>query len=148
MAHRKSDEYEINSKDIIQIFKKDLGLESIEGKQKLEGDVENWEIDAKGILEEGGGTIVIECKRWKNRIPKPMVANLAYSIKDVNAQGGILVSPLDMQSGAKNIAEAENINHIKITPESDVNNFDIEIFGKSKGGRSLGASINAVEDEK
>ena len=42
-----------------------LGLESVEGKQKLVGKSGmKWEIDGKGVKTEDGAIVVIECRRY------------------------------------------------------------------------------------
>ena len=68
-------------------------------------------IDAEGF-------VVVECKRHKTRLPKRKLTHLAYSILDTKGAGGIIVTPLDLQAGAKKIAAAENIVPVKLDPES------------------------------
>lgn len=43
-------------------FKKEFGLSNVEGKQKIPGHRSgtNWEIDAKGINENGEGFVIID----------------------------------------------------------------------------------------
>jgi len=43
---------------------------------------------------------------------------LAYRIIDTGASGAILVSPLGFQSGARKVAEAENIQEFFMGPDS------------------------------
>jgi uncharacterized protein RhaS with RHS repeats len=37
---------------------------------------------------------------------------------DTGADGGIIVSPLDLQEGAKKVANAENVKHVTLDPDS------------------------------
>ena len=54
------------------------------------------------------GFLVIECRRYpKSRLPQKDAGELAFVIEDLGASGGILVSPLGFQKGAKKIAEAK-----------------------------------------
>ncbi|MEO6224498.1 MAG: restriction endonuclease, partial [Sphingomicrobium sp.] len=77
-----------------------------------------WEIDAKGIQEANGATIVIECRRYKNALNQEALAAVAYRIHDVGAAGGITVSPMPLQKGAAKVSAANNIQHVRLTPES------------------------------
>ena len=59
-------EYEKLAQFLLNKFAGDLGLERVEGKQKIPGaSGAAWEIDAKGITENGEGIIVVEgMKPW------------------------------------------------------------------------------------
>src|SRR5262249_920848 len=86
-----------------------LSLERVEGKQKLIGESgTEWEIDGKGVRGVDGAIVVVECKRYpKSRVNQGTVATLAYSIRDVGASGGFLVTPIGVQRGGELIAKAE-----------------------------------------
>src|ERR1700744_698027 len=73
-----------------------LGLERVEGKQKLVGKSGmNWEVEGKGIKTDGGAIVVIECRRYTTSKLKPeAIGGLAYRIADVGAAGGIVVTPI------------------------------------------------------
>jgi hypothetical protein len=51
---------------------------------------------------------------------------LAYRIIDAGAEGGIIVSPLDLQAGAKKIASAEGIIQITLHEDSTPTEFAIQ----------------------
>lgn len=55
---------------------------------------------------------------------------LAYRISDTGAVGGIIVSPLPLQDGAKKVAEATNIVHVLLDPDSTPEDFAMSFFDK------------------
>jgi hypothetical protein len=83
-----------------------LGLERVEGKQKLVGDSEmEWTIDGKGVKTDDGGIIVIESRRLTTSRVKPgAMGELAYRVRDLGAAGGIIVTVLGVQDGGVKIA--------------------------------------------
>jgi len=110
-----------------------FGLVSVEGKQHILGNQTGtkWEIDAKGIKEDNTGFMVIECRRHTtSRQNQENLAALAYKITDVGAEGGIIVSPLDLQSGAKKVASANNITHVQLDENSTIQNYFMKFFNE------------------
>lgn len=98
-----------------------LGLERIEGKQYIPGRKSGtkWEIDAKGISNSGTGFVVIEIRRYtSSRLSQEAVAAIAYRIEDTGANGGIVVSPLPLQSGAQKVADAAGIVAVQLNENS------------------------------
>lgn len=117
----KWESYEEVAVYLLNQFAIHFGLERVESKQKIVGLRSGtvWEIDAKGVREGNTGFILIECRRHTtSRQRQEDVAALAYRIQDTGAEGGIIVSPLDLQKGAKKIASAENIVHVQLPPDS------------------------------
>ncbi len=113
--------YEEVAEYLINQFASEFGLIAVEGKQKITGSMSgtDWEIDAKGIKENNEGFVVIECRRFTNsRQNQERVAGLAYRILDLGAAGGLIVTPLGLQSGAKKIAKAQGIAEVTLTPGS------------------------------
>ena len=85
----------------------EFGLDLVEGKQSVKGlrSGTNWEIDAKGIIENGRKFIVVECRQNKSSKQKQKdLGALAYVINDTGAEGGIVVSHLGLQEGAHKVA--------------------------------------------
>lgn len=84
----------------------ELGLERVEGKQTLVGDVgTSWEVDGKGVKLGDEGIVLIECKRYpKRRVDQATVGGFAFRIQYLGASGGILVNPLGTQEGGRIIA--------------------------------------------
>ena len=96
--------YEQVAEYLLNHLRKELNLEKVEGKQKLVGidSGTEWEVDAKGILEDNEGIVIIECRRHTTRaLSQESMAGLAYRIKDTRAKKGIIVSPIGLQKGAK-----------------------------------------------
>ncbi|WP_375513504.1 restriction endonuclease [uncultured Nostoc sp.] len=84
-----------------------------------------WQVDAYGYDEND--LILIECKHYKNeaRVEQNIIAAFAYIIKDVRAKYGIIVTTSGLQSGAKKVADAENIRLIEVHQNSTDKNFFI-----------------------
>lgn len=80
-----------------------LGLERVEGKQKLAGKSgTKWQVDAKGVKTEDGAIVIVECRRWTTSKPdQEDVGAFAYRIGDVGAAGGIVVTPSACRRAAR-----------------------------------------------
>lgn len=118
---RKCDTYEEVARYLLDRFAADLGLERVEPKQSILGKESgtSWEIDAKGVRESDGATIIVECRRYTTSKSKQKdLGALAYSIIDTEAGGGLYVSPLGIQKGAAKVAAARNIVSVQLSPES------------------------------
>lgn len=134
--------YEQVSAYLLEKLRQEFGLEKVEGKQKLVGikSGTEWEVDAKGISADGEGTVIIECRRYtKSKQSQAKLASLAYGIIDTGAKGGILVSKLGLQKGAKKIAEANNILSVIIDANSTPQNFAVEFLNKLFLGTTISA---------
>lgn len=53
---------------------------------------------------------------------------------DLGADGGIVVSPLPLQRGAKLVAKSKNIEHVRLTPDSTPELYLAEYMGKRYHG--------------
>lgn len=114
----------------------EFNLKMVESKQKLIGKISGtkWEIDAKGIKNKDT-FIVIEFRRYTTkRISQEDVAGLAYRIKDLGAKGGILVSPLGFQEGAKKIAKSSDIIEVKMDENSTTRDYILQFLKGIKIG--------------
>jgi hypothetical protein len=113
-------DYEEVARYVLQQLGKKFGLADVEGKQKVAGQKSGteWEIDAKGVREGDGSVVLVECRRYKNRLNQEALAAVAYRIIDAGAAGGITVSPLPLQKGAAKVAKAGRIEHVQLRPES------------------------------
>jgi len=122
----------------------ELGLEEVEGKQKLPGaSGTEWEVDAKGLLEGREAFVVIECRRTRARQSQSKVAALAYSIQDTGGAGGIIVTPIPLQTGAAKVAQAANIQHVLLDINSTPENFAIQFLNKLFIGASAHIGLSA-----
>jgi hypothetical protein len=111
----------------------EFGLNHVEPKQKIPGKRSGteWEIDAKGVKEDNKGFVIIECRRYTtSRQSQGKAGQLAYQIIDTGAAGGIMVSPFDLQQGAKKVAERENIVSVQLDPNSTPQEFAMKFLNK------------------
>jgi len=141
--------YEEITAYILNEISSSIGLERVEGKQHVKGQLSDtdWEIDAKGILDVGTAFVIIECRRYTtSRIPQSHIASLVYQIQDTKAKSGIIVSPLGVQEGAAKIAEAEGIITLnlseKATRESFFLKFLNELFLKNTENITVAEDVN------
>ena len=138
-------DYEEVAVYLLNSIREELGLSAIEGKQHIRGNETDteWEIDAKGISANGEGIVIVECRRYtKSRQSQSQAASLAYQIKDAGAEGGVFVSPLGLQEGAKKVAAANNIISIEIDPDSTPHDFAMKFFGKMHYGVSMNCQMS------
>lgn len=99
----------------------------IKPKKKLLGRKSGtkWEVDGYGY-DINNQIILIECKHYENdKVVQNTVAAFAYIIRDIEAQTGIIVTTLGLQSGAIKVAKAENIGLVKLHYNSTNENFII-----------------------
>jgi hypothetical protein len=134
---RKCDTYEEVAADLLNRFAADFGLEKVEGKQPIPGKESGttWVIDAKGVRESDGATVIVECRRYTtSRAKQEQLAALAYRIIDTEAGGGIYVSPLGLQEGATKVAAARNIVSVQLSPDSTPTEFMLRFLNKIFAG--------------
>ena len=123
--------YERTAQFLLNEFATHFGLDSVEGKQDIPGaSGTSWEIDAKGVKIDGEGFLIVECRRRKSRQSQEHISALAYKINDTGAQGGILITAVELQRGARKIAEHEGIHHVILDRESTTEAYVIEFLGK------------------
>ncbi|GAA1222435.1 hypothetical protein GCM10009665_10830 [Kitasatospora nipponensis] len=125
----------------------ELGLEHVEGKQDVYGSRSgtSWEIDGKGVKTENEGFVIIECRRYTtSRQNQEKLASLGYRIIDTGAEGGILVSPLGFQEGAKKVAAAEGIHAVHMDQNSTRTDYMFRFLNKVFVGASDTAKITST----
>jgi len=125
--------YEQVTQYLLDRFKSELGLTRVEGEQSVVGTVTDWNIEVKAVRTTNSGeteTILVECRRTKKRQSQEKVGGFAYRIKDAGASGGILVTPVPLQSGGAKIAEAENINSVILDAESTTDEYMLKFLNK------------------
>lgn len=133
--------YEEVAQYFLNQFAEHFKLGSVEGKQIVPGKSgAKWEIDAKGIRKnksDGAGFVIVECRRYTNsRLKQESIGGLAFRIMDTGAQGGIVVSPMELQSGAKKVAEHSNIQHVILDVNSTTADYLIKFLNQIFVGRS------------
>lgn len=136
--------YEEVATYLLNEFAEHFGLECVEGKQCVTGaSGTDWELDAKGVSKNGEGFLIVECKHRKGRLNQAILGSLAYSIQDTGAQGGIVVTPIDLQKGAKKIAAHENIHHVILNPSSTTSQYVLRFLEKVFVGVAVSVGISA-----
>jgi hypothetical protein len=141
--------YEQVAQDLLQQFAADFGLRGVEGKQTVHGaSGTDWEIDAKGIREIDGATIVVECRRrTTSKLSQGQIGEIAFRIIDIGAQGGgLVVSPLGLQRGAKLLAASKNIHHVVLDPASTTAEYLMEFLKNVFAGSEIKPSGNLDAD--
>jgi hypothetical protein len=119
-----------------------LGLERVEGKQKLAGKATDWTVDGKGVKTEDGAIIVIECRRYTtSRLDQEAMGGLAYRIGDVGAAGGIVVTPIGVQEGGEKIAKYEGIEIVHLDANSTTTDYVLKFLDKVLHGASADMTV-------
>jgi hypothetical protein len=131
MPEKKSETYEQVAQYLLDRFCDKFGLKRVEGKQKLRGSSgTNWEIDAKGICQGGIGFLIVECRRYTtSKLVQKDVGSLCWTIMETGANGGIIVSPFDLQKGAKMVANVGNVKHVTLGPDSTTKEYVMRFLG-------------------
>jgi hypothetical protein len=140
--------YEEVAEYLLNSVAHELGLERVEGKQKVAGRSTEWTIDAKGIKIGYEGFVIVEAKRYlRTRLDQEIIGGLAFRIRDTGATGGIIVSPLGLQEGAKKVADQEGIIQVALAADSTPHEFVLKFFNKIFVGLSdtltLSGSLSA-----
>ncbi len=129
-------DYEEVATYLLDQIASEFSLERVEGKQHVDG-VTDWEIDAKGVKIGGEGFVIIECRRNTTRKQSQgKVGELAFRIIDAGASGGIYVSPLGFQEGAKKVAAAYGVHEVLLRPDSTRTDYMLQFLNKVFVGMS------------
>ena len=107
-----------------------LGLESVEGKQKLVGKSGmKWEIDGKGVKTEDGAIVVIECRRYTtSKVKAEEMGGFANRIGDVGAAGGFVVTPIGVQKGGQLDREDAGIQIVHLDADSTTTDYVLKFL--------------------
>jgi len=132
MSNKAWKSYEEVAQHLLDRFAEHFNLGRVEGKQVVPGKAgTEWEIDAKGVRDDGEAFLIVECRRYlKSRLNQESIAGLAFRIQDTGAQGGIVVSPLDLQSGAKKVAAFSNVQHVILDPTSTASDYMMKFLNQ------------------
>jgi hypothetical protein len=138
VAEKRWQNYEEVAAYLLNQLAEHFGVGRFEGKQVVPGDSgTQWEIDAKGCADDGSRLIVVECKRHtKSGISQAITGALAWTIQDVGADGGILVSPLGFQDGAKKVAAKANIVEVVLDQGSTTTDYVLSFLNQIHVGFS------------
>lgn len=137
--------YEDAARQVLGEIGQVAGIELVEGLQTLEGKSgAKWAIDGKAVRDGGKDFWVVEVRRHTTRgVEQEAVAAIAFRIEDLGASGGIVVSPLDLQSGAAVVAKATNIVHFKLSEDSTPTDYLAEFMGRRFYGVSAQDAVYA-----
>jgi hypothetical protein len=137
--------YEEVAQHLLGQIAEQFGLGRVEGKQIVSGTSgASWEIDAKGVAQTGEGFVIIECRRrTKQGVSQEQIGGLAFRIHDTGAAGGIIVSPLPLQSGAKIVAESQGIHEVQLSAESTTTDFVLRFLERALHGISANMTITS-----
>ena len=144
---QKWESYEEVGTYLLDQFAVEFGLDRVEAKQDLLGQLSgtSWEIDAKGVRHGNYGFVIVEFRCYTTaRQNQGKLGQLAYTIIDTGAHGGIIVSPLGLQEGAEKIAEATNVVNVILNENCDRNEHIMKFLNKVMLGVS--DSINTVKE--
>ncbi|PXX94649.1 restriction endonuclease [Halomonas sp. LBP4] len=141
---KKWETYEQVATDLLNRFAMEFNLGHVEGKQLVPGQSgTKWEIDAKGIELGGDGFVVVECKRFtKGHVNQEVIGGLAFRIQDTGANGGVIVTPLGYQEGAKKVAEHAGIVTAKLSAEATRSDYVLEFLDKILVGVSDSVKVS------
>ena len=122
-----------------------LGLERVEGKQKLAGKSgTTWQVDAKGVKTDDEAIVLIECRRYGSTLNQEAIGGFAYRIGDVDASGGIVVTPVGVQEGGRTIAECEGIQIVHLDANSTTTDYVLKFLDKVFHGASAHLRVNVT----
>jgi hypothetical protein len=139
--------YEEAARKVLSDLRQALGLARVEGKQTLHGaSGADWEVDATAWRTGSDGFLLIEVRRQTSGgVKQEAIAGVAHRIQDVSAAGGIIVSPLPLQRGAKLVAASADICHVTLSAESTTEKYIAEFMGRRFLGASVTESVNATD---
>lgn len=102
-------EWEKYQQDIADLFR-NLGCKA-DVDQSVKGARGTHKIDVWVTFSRYGMHIgwAVECKCWKNRIPKEKVMALKSIVEDIGADRGVLMSEIGFQSGAVKASAKTNV---------------------------------------
>jgi hypothetical protein len=145
MTKRAWQSYEEVAAYLLNEMKAAFGLQRVEGKQGVLGlrSGTEWVIDAKGVALGEEKFVIIECRRHTtSRQKQEHMAALAYRILDTGTVSGILVSPLDVQKGARKIARAEHVITAQLAAESTTTEYVLKFLNQIHVGVSDGVRVS------
>lgn len=139
--------YEDAARKVLADLRDTLKLDSVEGKQVLDGvSGTRWEVDAKAWCEGSQKFLVVEARHHtSSRLKQKDLAAIAFQIVDLGGSGGIVVSPLPMQEGARIIASGANIQHVTLSSESTPESYLAEYMGRRFLGATVVESATAID---
>ena len=133
MSDKDWEKYEAVAADLMKRFREQFGFADVEGKQKVPGaSGTQWEIDAKGICEDGDGFVIVECKHYGKdyTVNQETVGGLAFRIEDTGAKRGLLVTTVGLQEGAEKVAASADIQTVTLSYDSTPEKYLMEFLNR------------------
>jgi NADH pyrophosphatase NudC (nudix superfamily) len=126
---KESDAYAQVARRILDNLREQLGFERVEGKQAFPGSHgRDWSIDVSCYRAGDGALIIVECRRHtSSRIKQEEMGAFAYRIQSIGAAGGLMVTPLGFQAGARAIASLERIATATLNADATEEEFVLTI---------------------
>lgn len=139
--------YEEVAVHLLNRLSEQFGLNRVEEKQEVEGESgTTWEIDGKGVREGDDAFVILECRRYpSNRVAQEEVGGLAFRISDTGAEGGIIVTPIGLQEGAKKVAEHTDVQTVQLDEDSTTTDYILTFLDRVFIGRSLTDSVGTED---
>lgn len=138
--------YEEVARAIILRIAGELGISHVEPDQSLLGEESGttWNVEGK-LIAQDGGFMILECKCYRGAaIKQEMMGGLAYRIRDTGAAGGIFVTPVPYQAGAKKVAAANSILLFDLPADSNALAYSLRVFHEGKVKGFVGVEVNAL----
>lgn len=109
-----------------------FGLDRVEEKQEVDGESgTSWEIDGRGVTEGDDALVILECRRYpSDRVAQEEVGGLAFRISDTGAEGGIIVTPIGLQEGAKKVAENTDVQTVQLDESSTTKDYALRFLNR------------------
>jgi len=150
MPDKTWESYEDVAAHLLNVFANDFGLGKVDGKQVVPGaSGTKWEIDAKGYSEDGQTFVIVECKRYTtSKVSQEILAGLAFRILDTGASGGIIVTPLGFQEGAKKVATHTGVHTVCLNEDCTKTDYVLQFLNKICVGLSDTINVSIEESLK
>jgi hypothetical protein len=141
------EKFEHAAEVVVRDLRLELGIERVEGKQKVLGASGSyWELDARAWIDGGRGFLIVEARRHTaNGLSQESVIAIHGRTIEVGADGAIIVSPMPLQKGAELVARHYGIEHIKLDESSTAETYMAEYMGRTFYGLTVQAGALAIE---
>lgn len=132
--------YENAAMNVVRHFMDELGLESVaDKKQDYQGKATSHNLEVAAYRKGDRKLVVFECKdRTSRNVEKGMMREFAYIIRDLDASPGYYFSRRSLGKGAQEIADLENVGHMKFNIDENTGTQVVEFLNKSY-------AINAID---
>lgn len=141
---KESDEYERVAQVILNNLRDRLGFERVVGTTKPVGkrSGKKIQIDCTAYGLDGSKTL-IECRKHSRPIDVNQMRAFYYVVyRDIEADGGIIVSPVGFQEGAEAVAHAEKIDMFLLNADATEGTYTLQVGNQIFGSRSVPVTVS------